>query len=109
MCRDQNVIRYKCVILLVKNFLMLPEIQDYTLPSNVLTVGFAAGITNGAVMNAPITILNDDTVENTETVVLMGSTSPGVKASFAPGQDRVTVSIYDNDGEGIFLTTCAYI
>jgi len=54
-------------------------------------------------MNAPITILNDDTVENTETVVLMGSTSPGVKASFAPGQDRVTVSIYDNDGEGIFL------
>ena len=51
------------------------------------------------VMNAALTVLNDDDVEGTETVVLMGSIPPGLKASFAPRQDRVIIPIWDNDGK----------
>ena len=68
-------------------------------PPGVLQVEFPAGTRNSAVVNAHLTVFNDDDVEGSETVVLMGSTLPGVKASFAPGQDRVTASIWDNDGK----------
>ena len=74
-----------------------PASEDYT--TGVLTVDFPAGTRNGAVMNAALTVLNDDDVEGTETVVLMGSIPPGVKTSFAPGQDRVIIPIWDNDGK----------
>lgn len=64
-----------------------------------LGVTFAAGTENGAVMNARLTVINDDDVEGTETVVLMASVPPGVKAFFPPGEDRVTIPIWDNDGK----------
>ena len=86
------------------------------------------GTRNGDVVNVPLTVLNDAVVEGSETVVLMASFafrsdsgtfigsgsssgsgssidsddfigSPGVKASFAPGQDRVSILIWDNDGK----------
>ena len=75
-----------------------PAGMDYT-PSGVQTVLFPAGTGNGAVKNASLTILNDSIVEGSETVVLMGSLTPGVKTSFAPGQDSATVPIWDNDGK----------
>ena len=85
-------------------YLLIPPAgEDYTNfpgPSpGVLTVVFPAGTRNGAVMNAPLTVLNDIIVEGTETVVLMGSIQPGVKASLAPGQDRVIIPIWDNDSK----------
>ena len=77
--------------------------EDYAIfpgpPPGVLTVVFPAGTGNGVVINASLTILNDAIVEGLETVVLMGSTPPGVKASFAPGQNRVGVPICDNDSK----------
>lgn len=100
----------KCIVTLTVQklqhgvyFFLFPAGEDYTNfpgpPPGVLTVVFPVGTRNGVVMNASLTILNDTIVEGTETVVLMGSTPPGVKASFAPGQDRVTVSIWDNDSK----------
>ena len=85
-------------------YLLIPPAgEDYTnfpgLQPDVLTVVFPAGTRNGAVMNVALTVLNDDDVEGTETVVLMGSILPGVKTSFAPGQDRVIIPIWDNDGK----------
>ena len=85
-------------------YLLIPPVsEDYTnfpgLQPDVLTVVFPARTRNGAVMNAPLTVLNDIIVEGTETVVLVGSIQPGVKASFAPGQDRVIIPIWDNDGK----------
>ena len=53
-----------------------PAGMDYT-PSGVQTVLFPAGTGNGAVKNASLTILNDSIVEGSETVVLMGSLTPG--------------------------------
>ena len=64
-----------------------------------LQIVFPLGTGNGDVMNAPLTIRNDPAVEGKETVVLMASLEPRIKASFAPGQDRVTVPIWDNDGK----------
>ena len=84
-------------------FFLPPAGEDYTNlpgpPPGVLTVVFPAGTGNGVVVNASLTVLNDTIVEGSEKVVLMGSTPPGVKASFAPGQNRVTVSIWDNDSK----------
>ena len=67
--------------------------------SGPLGVTFIAGTENGAVMNARLTVINDYDVEGTETVVLMASVPPGVKAFFPPGEDRVTIPIWDNDGK----------
>jgi len=72
--------------------------MDYT-DLGVLTVTFAAGTKNGAIVKANLTILNDVIVEGTETVVIVGSIPAGVEASFAIGQDSVTLSICDNDGK----------
>ena len=68
-------------------------------PPGSQTVLFPAGTGNGAVMNAPLTILNDSIVEGPETIVLMSFIPAGVKASFAPGQDNVTILIWDNEGK----------
>lgn len=65
----------------------------------MLTVPFPTGTGNGAIVYAPVTIMNDITVEGTETIVIVGSTPAGVKASFVPGEDSVTLAIYDNDSK----------
>ena len=65
----------------------------------MLTVPFAAGTGNGAIVYAPVTIMNDITVEGTETIVIVGSIPAGVKASFVPGEDSVTLAIHDNDSK----------
>ena len=65
----------------------------------MLNVSFSAGTANGAIENAPITILDDLIVEGAETVVLFATTEPKILASFVEGQNRVTISILDNDGK----------
>ena len=65
----------------------------------VQTVSFADGAKNGAIVNARLTILNDMTVEGIETIVIVGYTPAGLKASFAPGHDSAILTIYDNDGK----------
>lgn len=70
---------------------------------------FPAGTRNGEILNASLTIQDDFLVEVTETVVLYASTQPELSASFAPGQNSVTVSILDDDGKQAGTVTEDYL
>ena len=77
-------------------------INDYTITStgaNQTQLVFPAGTRNGELQNVLLTVQDDQLVEGTETAVLYATTQPGLLASFAPDQNRVTISILDDDGE----------
>ena len=58
---------------------------------------FDQGATTGNTQSASIDIIDDLLVKEPESVVVSGNvTAP---ASFAPGRDKTTVAIMDNDGE----------
>ena len=59
---------------------------------------FPAGSIRGEIMNVSLVIWDDLLVEDIETIMLYGSTQPELSASFATGQNRVTLSIMDDDG-----------
>ena len=77
-------------------------IIDYNITStgaNQTQLIFPAGTRNGELVNIFITVRDDRLVEGTETAMLYATTQPGLSASFAPGQNRITVTILDDDGE----------
>lgn len=86
---------------IVAYFIVLPPVDMDYIDIGMLTVTIAAGTKNGAIVKAPLTILNDVIVEGTETIVIVGCIPAGVEASFAAGHDSVTLSICDNDGRCI--------
>ena len=73
-----------------------PSVADYT--PNFCTLTFQANSGPGASMPCPLAVVDDDEVENTETVEASASIQSGM-ATFAPGQDSATVNIIDNDRE----------
>ena len=69
---------------------------DYTGVS--VDVVFPAGSSQGNQVSFNISIIDDQLVEGDETILLQASTDkPGEAPSQAPGQDRATVVIQDND------------
>ncbi len=65
---------------------------------------FRTGSSQGTQMSFDIPIIDDITDEPDETIILQASTSaPGEVPSQAPGQDRATVVITDNDCEFIII------
>ena len=69
------------------------EGSDYSATSQVLT--FGATSVRGATMDVSIPIMDDDLVEMTETINVMGSVT-GPLASFQPSQ--TVVNILNDDG-----------
>ena len=67
--------------------------DDYSTTSRVLTFGAAS--VRGAIMTAMIPIVDDDLVEMTETINVMGSVAEPL-ASFQPSQ--TVVNILSDDG-----------
>lgn len=82
--------------------ILFSVIDDYNITSSGASQAvliFPAGSRNGEIVNVSITIRDDFFVEVTETIVLYASTQPELSASFAPGQNRITASILDDDGK----------
>ena len=80
-------------------------IIDYNITStraNQTQLIFPAGTRNGELVNVVLTVRDDQLVEGTETAMLYATTQPGLLASFAPGQNRITISILDDDGEKVW-------
>ena len=85
-------------------FHSLAVIDDYNITStgaNQTQLVFPAGTRNGELVNVVLTVRDDQLVEGTETAMLYATTQPGLLASFAPGQNRITISILDDDGENV--------
>ena len=83
-------------------FLFYAVINDYNITStgvNQTQLIFPAGTRSGELVNVVLTVRDDQLVEGTETAMLYATTQPGLLASFAPGQNRITISILDDDGE----------
>jgi len=84
-------------------YLLTPSvIDDYNITSTGANQShhiFPIGTRNGDIVNVSVTILDDLLVEGTETIMLYASTQPGLSASFAPGGNRITLSILDDDGK----------
>ena len=90
------------VQLCVLQLLFHAVINDYNITStgaNQTQLVFPAGTRNGELVNVSLTVRDDRLVEGTETAMLYATTQPGLLASFATGQNRITVSIFDDDGE----------
>ncbi len=70
---------------------------------------FRTGSSQGTQMSFDIPIIDDITDEPDETIILQASTNaPGEVPSQAPGQDRATVIIIDNDREFIIILKKAH-
>ena len=77
-------------------------IDDFNITNtgdNQTQLTFPTGTRNEDIMNVSVTIRDDFLVEVTETVMLYGSTQPELSASFAPRENRITLSILDDDGK----------
>ncbi len=68
-----------------------------------VNVVFPTGSGQGSEVSFNILITDDQLVEGDETILLQASTSaPGQVPTQAPGQDRATVIITDNEREFVF-------
>ena len=68
--------------------------EDFTLPQTSVT--FISGTPTGDTQSVFITIIDDDDVEGTESLLLTGIVAP--PASFL-GDSTITVTIMDDDGK----------
>ena len=71
--------------------------DDFTLTVPFVAT-FTVGSLNGATINVPVMILNDDVVEGPETLTVVLS-DVASDATADPGTTVVDVTITDNDGE----------